>query len=496
MMGRRTLSRVGLAVLVSAGILGTSASLWAQPSAKYPDGTSTGDRPTQLPLNAGRMLQVPPPEAGVAIRAGRMFDANAGTMVTDRVILIQGERITDVGPSASVKIPPGARVIDLSKATVLPGLIDAHGHFTEVEPNITGGAYVGLNNVQAALQGGFTTIVDLGSDTYNAVNLRDGINAGTIVGPRMQVAGVRMNNRAGGPVPAPDHYAMFGTRPDGSVMWPNARGIKGVESARQAVRENRWYGTDWIKVLGTEDFVGGGRRGAFHPDGRMIIVPSLTQEEFRAIGDEARRSGLKSTAHVYGGEGLRNALMADIDVPMHSEVGVTGQVGLDEETIKLWQRPLPNGEPRPVLQTIFDLVEGMEVRDLATTGGKASRLQITEPSFKRLVAAGVMQVFGTGIYGGYYGTQAMQFPYYIKWGMAPGEALKMSSMNAAKVLNYDWDNHVGSIEKGKFADIVAVAGDPMTDITEMQRVKFVMKGGVIHRDDFTTPTPPISSAQK
>jgi imidazolonepropionase-like amidohydrolase len=203
---------------------------------------------------------------------------------------------------------------------------------------------------------------------------------------------------------------------------------------------------------------------------------------------------LKTAAHVYGGEGLRNALVGDIDVPMHAEVGVTGATGLDEETIKLWLRPLPGGEARPVIQTIFDLVEGMEVGDLRTTGGKATRLQLTEPSFKRLVSAGVMQVFGSGVYGGYYGTPAMQFPYYVKWGMKPADALKMSMTNAAKILNYGWVNHVGSIEKGKFADIIAVAGDPLTDITETQRVKFVMKGGVVHRDDFSTPTPPITTA--
>jgi imidazolonepropionase-like amidohydrolase len=433
------------------------------------------------------MLMVPPPAAGVAIRAGRLFDANSGKNLVNQVILIEGERITAVGPAAQVKIPAGARVIDLSSATVLPGFIDAHGHFMSGGDNATQAAYASVNNVLVTLQGGFTTIVDMGSDTYNAVDLRNAINDVRIMGPRMQVAGVRLNNRASGPVSAPNEWAPFGHGP-GEVMWRNAREVRGVESARAAVRENRWYGTDWLKVHGTEDFVGGGYRGAFYPDGRMINVPSLTLDEFKAITDEARRSGLKTAAHVYGGEGLRNALLSDIDVPMHAEVGVNGEVGLGDETIKLWLRPLPNGEPRPVMQTIFDLVEGMESRDLATTAGKATRLRLTEPSFKRLVAAGVMQVFGSGIYGGYYGTPAMQFPYYVKWGMSPGEALKMATINAAKVLNYDWDEQIGTIERGKFADIVAVAGDPLVDITETQRVKFVMKGGVVFRDELSSAT--------
>jgi imidazolonepropionase-like amidohydrolase len=130
----------------------------------------------------------------------------------------------------------------------------------------------------------------------------------------------------------------------------------------------------------------------------------------------------------------------------------------------------------------------MERGDLATTSGKMTRLRLTEASFKRLVAAGVMQVFGTGIYGGYYGTQAMQFPYYVKWGMSPAQALKMATVNAAKYLNYGWDKQVGTIETGKFADIIAVPGDPLADITETQRVRFVMKGGTVFRDELSSST--------
>jgi imidazolonepropionase-like amidohydrolase len=223
--------------------------------------------------------------------------------------------------------------------------------------------------------------------------------------------------------------------------------------------------------------------GAFTPDGKMINVPSLTLEENQAIVDEAHRRGLKVACHAYGGEGLRSCLAAGVDMPMHVIVGVTGAPGLDDETMSYFKKPLADGTMRPVMQTLWDLIGELEERDLKASRGKYTRLSLTEMSFKRLNAAGVKQVFGSGAYMGGHGAQAFQFAYYVKWGMKPADALRMATTYAAESLNFGLGQEVGIVEKGKFADLVAVAGDPLADITEMERVKFVMKGGVVFRNE-------------
>jgi imidazolonepropionase-like amidohydrolase len=279
----------------------------------------------------------------------------------------------------------------------------------------------------------------------------------------------------------------FGQGP-GDAVWQLTQNVNSPWLARAAVREHSHYGTDWIKVYETEDYEGSGYpdpagSGAFKPDGTMINVPSLTLEENEAIVDEAHRRGLKVACHAYGGEGLRNCLASGVDMPMHVTVGVTNAPGLDDETIRLFKQPLADGTQRPVMQTLWDLVGDLETRDLKASGGKTTRFRLTEMSFKRLVAAGVMEVFGSGAYTVGHGVQAFQFPYYVQWGMTPAQALRMATTNAAASLNFELGKQVGIVEKGKYADLVAVSGDPLADITEMQRVKFVMKGGVVFRND-------------
>jgi imidazolonepropionase-like amidohydrolase len=215
----------------------------------------------------------------------------------------------------------------------------------------------------------------------------------------------------------------------------------------------------------------------------MINVPSLTLEENQAIVDEAHRRGLKTTCHAYGGEGLRNCLAAAVDLPMHVTVGVTGAEGLDDETLRLFKTPLADGTLRPVIQTLWDLVGPLEQADLRASGGKNTRLRLTEMSFKRLVAAGVKEVFGSGAYTVGHGVQAFQFAYYVKWGMSPARAIQMATSNAAESLNFGLGKQVGIVEKARFADLVAVSGDPLSDITELERIKFVMKGGVVFRNE-------------
>ena len=210
---------------------------------------------------------------------------------------------------------------------------------------------MGLNGLHWALKSlvnGWTTQVEMGSPTYSAVEVRDAINKNWVPGPRMQVTGPQLNPRAGNYYPAPSEFAPFGT---GGIWQMNAN-VHSPWQARAAIREHSHYGTDWIKIYGTEDYEGSGYHNAWKPDGTMINVPSLTLEEFQAAVDEAHRRGLKVASHVYGGEGLRSVLQSGVDLPMHMAVGITGAVGLDDETIRLMKQPLPNGKQRPVLQTL------------------------------------------------------------------------------------------------------------------------------------------------
>jgi len=448
-----------------------------------------GTRPEAGPFDASRMHMQSPPAQGMAVRAGHLFDSTAGAMLKDQIILIQGDRITEVGSAERVQIPQGAEIIDLSNATVLPGLIDRHVHLMqEQQPNDARAAFSGWNYAMKDLNAGFTTLQDMGSPyTYATVELRDAINKGLIPGPRLQVSGPQLNPRAAGYYPAPSVVMPFGQNA-GPNAWQLSGDVNSPWLARAAVREHSHYGVDWIKVYETEDYEGGGYpdpagSGAFTPDGKMINVPSLTLEENQAIVDEAHRRGLRVACHAYGGEGLRNCLEAGVDMPMHVIVGVTGAAGLDDETIRLFKKPLWDGTQRPVMQTLWDLIGDLEARDLKATRGKTTRFRLTEMSFKRLVAEGVKEVFGSGAYTVGHGAQAFQFAYYVKWGMPPAQALQMATSWAAESLNFELRKEVGSVEAGKYADLVAVSGDPLADITEVQRVKFVMKGGVVFRNE-------------
>jgi imidazolonepropionase-like amidohydrolase len=225
----------------------------------------------------------------------------------------------------------------------------------------------------------------------------------------------------------------------------------------------------------------------FRPDGsgKLIASPSLTAEEVAAVVDEAHRLGLKVACHTYGGEGMMSCLNAGVDAPNHL-------LELDDAAVKVMvQKRLP------YVHTLDDLI-GLHEGDLKRTGGKASRLQMGEQTFRKAVAAGIPIVFGSGAVGGTganfpNGKQADQFKWYVKWGMTPAQALQVAFLNTANLLNYGMVNHVGSLEKGKFADLIAVGGDPLKDITEMERVKFVMKGGMVVRNDITSQRQSTSS---
>jgi imidazolonepropionase-like amidohydrolase len=402
-----------------------------------------------------------PPTQTIAIRAGRLFDARAGRIVANQIILIRGDRIVDVG--AAVTIPADARVIDLTSATVMPGMIDAHVHVNTGGDTPAERALIALTNAQIDLEAGFTTVADMDSrGGFNTVDLREAINEGLVLGPRMQVVGQSLNQRASTPYPD-----------NGSIRFLEGftenKNVNGPWLARAAVREAKLHGVDWVKIYTTQDFVGPVHM--WNPDATLVASPSLTLEEVEAVVDEAHRLGLRVACHTYGGEGMRSCLTAGVDAPNHL-------LELDEAGVKIMQQ-----KKLPFVVTLDDLIS-LEPEDLKETGGRNSRLRLAEQAFKRARAAGIPIVFGSGATSAAvpHGKQADQFAYYAKWGMTPAQALQTAYLPAAEMLNYRWASQIGTLDKGKFADVIAVDGDPLTDLSQMQRVKFVMKGGLIVKE--------------
>jgi imidazolonepropionase-like amidohydrolase len=379
---------------------------------------------------------VTPPDQVVAIRAGQMFDARTGTMVPNQVVLIRGDRITDVGPS--VQIPAGARVIDLGQATMMPGMIDVHVHVNTGGASLAMRAITALANAQTDLAAGFTTVADMDSrGTFYTVELRDAINSGLVQGPRMQVVGQSLNPRA-------TNYYNDSQSVRYYEGFTETKNINGPWLARAAVREAKLHGVDYIKIYTTQDFAG--TMHMWRPDGTLVNSPSLSLEEVEAIVDEAHRLGLKVACHTYGGEGMRSCLTAGVDAPNHL-------LELDDDGVKtLLAKKLP------FVPTIDDLIS-REKEDLAATNGRNSRLKLLEHPVRIAIAAGVPIVFGSGATSEHipHGHQADQFKFYAQWGLGAAKALQTAYLPAAEMLNYNWEKEIGSIEKGKFADIIAVA---------------------------------------
>jgi imidazolonepropionase-like amidohydrolase len=392
----------------------------------------------------------------VAVRAGHLFNSKSGTMLANQVVLIDGEKITDVGPADRVQIPAGVQVIDLSQATVLPGLIDAHTH---VYSSLSNGARVttskeawtlmAVGNAQTTLRAGFTTVRDVGThgEGYGDVDVRNAINRGIFEGPRMQVSTRGIGASGTDYIGAPDISITAGNQE-----------IHGPDQARQVVREQIHYGADWIKVFPTGAY-------SFSPDGELFVDPTFTLAELQAIVDEAHRHQRKVASHAYGGEGLRNSVIAGVDcIQKGIYYDVTGY-----------------------RYTMPEIAEN----DRKNTGGKYSIIPIFEKNFKNALAKGVKMVYGSGVDGtagdprssGPYnhGTQALDFIWLVNHGMTPVAAIQSATVTDAEMLG--WQDRIGSVEKGKFADIIAVSGDPLKDISELQRVKFVMKGGQVIKNE-------------
>lgn len=421
---------------------------------------------------------LPPPQLRsrepLVIRAGRLFDPKSGELKKQQIIRIEGMRIIQVGSADQVSIPPGIEVLDLSNATVLPGLIDGHTHVFASGPELDDQMLKeslqyreleALVNSQRDLYVGFTTLRDLKTlgGMYGDVDLRTAINNGLVQGPRLQVSGRGFQ-------------ATGGFHPKGySRDIPLPSMLETIDSpweARKAVREQLYNGVDWIKFYATNDF-------SFAPDGTMVIPPQFTLQEIQALVEEAHDRGHKVSCHAFGGKGLHNCLVAGVDTVEHA-------VQLTDDDIQLFK-----AKGIYLIPTLFHYQ--IEREHEAKKYGGPTVASVSEPNFRRAVAAGLKIAFGTGVGPFPHGTQTKEFAYMVKFGMSPLQVLRAATMGNAQMMG--WDSNIGSLEAGKFADVVAVCGDPLADITELERVKFVMKGGQVVRNDLNSPGAKGCSAQ-
>jgi imidazolonepropionase-like amidohydrolase len=413
------------------------------------------------PSLAISQTQLAPPPAAIVVKAGRFLDVAKGSYVESAAIWIEDDRIKEVGRFAEIRAqaPSNAKLIDLTGSTVLPGLIDCHTHIMARIPEGPNGyvlnlaiksqafrALEGAYDARITLQSGFTSVRDVENEgsAYADVALRDAINQGLAEGPRMQVA-----TRA---IASVGQYNPFGVSPDLIDFPTGAQMVSGVEEARRAAREQIGHGADLIKVYADWDH------------------PTLTVEEMRVVVEEAHKQVRKVAAHATTPEGIRNALTAGVDSIEHGNNADRGTIELMKEKNAYWV--LTKGHFRDRLKNetnprIREYIEGTLQR---------ARENIA-----------IARALGVRIANGFdpasaetHGRNADEIVTATELGLPPLEAIRAATVNAADLMG--WGDRVGAIESGKFADLIAVDGDPLADIRVLQNVKFVMKGGVVVKD--------------
>ncbi|MGA2643677.1 MAG: amidohydrolase family protein [Candidatus Sulfotelmatobacter sp.] len=400
------------------------------------------------------------------VRAGRMVDPDSGTVLTNQIIVISGNKIQAVGPELT--IPAGAKVIDLSDQTVLPGLIDCHTHvadgqsdgdpFNVLRKTASQIVLESVPNAQKMLLSGFTTVRDVG--TYRALNdvaLRDAINRGDVIGPRMFVAGAYVTITGGA-------GAMTGQAPDIQLPWDLHYGeANSPWEVRQKVRLLAHDGVDLIKMLST---------GAVLTHGSSPASIEFTEEELQAGVDEASHFGLRVAVHAHAAQGIRNAILAGAASIEHAEM-------LDDNLIALAKQ-----HGTYLDMDIYDeeciqagAQTGRTPPDFLAHDAELGRIQ--RESFRRAVKAGAKMTFGTDAGVCPYGTSGKQFAFMVKYGMTAMQSIQAATSNAADLLGHA--SEIGSIKQGKFADLVAVTGDPLKDISVLENIEFVMKDGKVYK---------------
>ncbi|HWN99511.1 MAG TPA: amidohydrolase family protein [Blastocatellia bacterium] len=396
----------------------------------------------------------------VLIKAGKLVDVRSGRVLTDQAILIEGDRIKEVGAAAAVAShAQTARVIDLSSATVLPGLIDCHTHLTS-DPSHNGYSALGIStprealygakNARVTLEAGFTTVRNVGAGGYSDIALRDAIDAGDVPGPRIDAAG-----------PA---IGVTGGHADNNLLAPefhsSADGIAdGVPALLNKVREEVKYGASVIKIVAT---------GGVLSKGDSPEATQFSDEEIRAVVTEAHRLGRKVAAHAHGAAGIKQAVLAGVDSIEHGSY-------IDDEAIRLMKEKGTYLVPTLYLAEWFT----ENAPKIGVPDFMIAKARVVFPVSRRNVAhafkEGVKVAFGTDAAVYPHGLNAREFAVMVKLGLTPIQTIQSATVNAADLLG--WSDRIGSIEAGRFADIIAVSGDPTSDVTTLERVSFVMKGG-------------------
>lgn len=405
--------------------------------------------------------------AQTIVRCNKLLDVRQGRYIDNAAIWIDNDRIVAIGPATQINADSGARVLDVPGAC-LPGLIDVHVHLTadpeeggfgyaELGVSIPREAIFGAKNARKTLMSGFTTVRNVGARGFADVALRDGINAGDVFGPRMQVSGpaLTITGGHGDDNLLPWEFHHYG---DGVANGPWA--------VREKVREDVKYGADVIKVLAS---------GGVLSKGDLPGAPQFTEEELRAIAEEAHKLGRKVAAHAHGSQSIKDSILAGIDTIEHCSL-------IDDEGIALAKQHHTYLD-FDIYNDDYILSEGAKHGMLPESIAKERQVGRTQrENFRKAFQAGAIMGFATdaGVYP--HGDNWKQFPKMVEWGMKPIDAIRAATINGADILA--WSDRVGVIEKGHYADIIGIEGDPLTDINAMGRVKMVIKGGEIIRNDF------------
>jgi imidazolonepropionase-like amidohydrolase len=416
-----------------------------------------------LLVSAGLAGQQAGQHAGVVVKAGRVLDVRTGAYKDHQMILIEGDRIREVGDARELqpRVPSEARVVDLSRYTVLPGLIDAHTHLT-FSPYLMGykglavsvprEALLGARNAHVTLEAGFTTVRNVGASGFADIALRDAINAGDVPGPRILASGPPLG--------------ITGGHCDENLLAPefhfSSEGVaNGVPAVMAKVREDIKYGADVIKFCAT---------GGVLSQGDNAELEQYSPEEMQALIREAHRLGRKVAAHAHGAQGIKDAVLAGVDSIEHGSF-------IDEEGIQLMKQHGTYLVPTLYLGDWF--LENYQ--KLGATDHMVAKAKLVMPAARQNVARafreGVKVAFGTDAAVYPHGMNAREFAVMVKLGLTPLAAIQAATVNAADLLG--WPDRIGALEPGKYADLIAVEGDPLEDITTLEKVKVVMKGGEV-----------------